>query len=332
MTNQLPSPHTPIAVLGAGAWGTALALSLARRGQTVTLWSIEVPEVALMKAEKTNRRYLPGFDFPDTIHPTDQLSEAIQHCDDILMVVPSVGYRDTLNQLKPLLSASHRIISATKGIDAGTGKLPHEMVLEVLGEAFPFAALSGPSFANEVAIGLPTAVDVASHDKGFSKDIAARFHSSVFKVYVCDDVLGVELGGVVKNIMAIAIGICDGLGFGADARCALLSHGLNEIIRLGVVMGAEANTFTGLSGMGDLILTCLDNQSRNRRFGLAIGQGRPIDETERTMGHVVEGKRNAPLILQLAKKHGVDMPICQVVSRIIQGELAVSASVIQELI
>jgi glycerol-3-phosphate dehydrogenase (NAD(P)+) len=317
----------PITILGAGSWGTALALNLARRGQTVRLWSIEIAEVAAMLAERTNSRYLPGFDFPETIQPTANLAEAIKNIDDILIAVPSVGFRDTLSMLQPLVESNSRIICATKGLDADSGELLHHLVAEILGDDRLFAVLSGPSFAKEVAAGLPTAVVIAGHHKTFVTEVSERFESPIFRTHPSDDVIGVEIGGVVKNVIAIATGISDGMELGSNARCALITRGLAEITRLGIKLGAKPETFMGLSGMGDLILTCSDDQSRNRRLGLSIGKGRDIHIAEREIGQVVEGKRNAELVAMLAKTKGIEMPICNMVWEILQGNISVHANV-----
>lgn len=320
-------PLKPITILGAGSWGTALALYLARRGQTVRLWSVEISEVSAMLAERTNNRFLPGFAFPDQIQPTANLAEAIKQVDDILMAVPSVGFRDTLFMLKSYIEPTARILCATKGLDADTDQLLHEVVKEVMGKDRPFAVLSGPSFAREVAAGLPAAVVIASHDNQTRMELAQRFDSALFRIYPSEDVIGVELGGVVKNVIAIATGISDGMGLGANARCALITRGLAEIIRLGIKLGAKQETFIGLSGMGDLILTCSDDQSRNRRLGLSIGKGRDIQAAEKEIGHVVEGKRNAELVCKLAKMHDIDMPVSSVVWDILQGKLTAKEAI-----
>jgi glycerol-3-phosphate dehydrogenase (NAD(P)+) len=319
--------HKPITILGAGSWGTALALTLARRGQTVRLWSIEIPEVAAMLAERTNNRYLPGHPFPDTIQPTANLAEAVKNVDDIVMAIPSVGFRDTLNMLKPLIGPTSRIVCVSKGLDADTGKLFHEVVSEILGPERQYAVLSGPSFAKEVAAKLPTAVVIASHHPVLKKELIERFQSPLFRTYPSDDVVGVELGGVVKNVIAIATGISDGMELGSNARCALITRGLAEIMRLGEKMGAKQETFIGLSGLGDLILTCSDDQSRNRRLGLSMGKGRDIKAAEKEIGQVVEGKRNAELVAILAKTHGVDMPISAIVWEILQGHVTAREAV-----
>lgn len=321
----------PITILGAGSWGTAIALYLARRGQTVRLWSVEISEVAAMLAERTNNRFLPGFNFPDTLQPTANLAEAVKGIDDILVVVPSVGFRDTISMLKPLITPTIRITCASKGLDSDTGQLLGEVVEEILGKEQPYAVLSGPSFAREVAMGLPAAVVIASKHENMLKELTERFNSAIFRIYTSHDVTGVELGGVVKNVIAIATGISDGMELGSNARSALITRGLSEIIRLGLAMGAKLETFIGLSGMGDLILTCSDNQSRNRRLGLALGKGRDIEEATREIGQVVEGKRNAELVAKLAEQYGVEMPICEMIWQIMKGKITTKEAVDQLL-
>ncbi|OGT42572.1 MAG: glycerol-3-phosphate dehydrogenase [Gammaproteobacteria bacterium RIFCSPHIGHO2_12_FULL_37_34] len=316
-------PFKPITILGAGSWGTALALYLARSGQVVRIWSVEIPEIAAMLAERANNRYLPGFSFPDLIQPTANLAEAVKDIDDVIVAVPSIGFRETLIMLKSLIPVHLRMTCATKGLDTDTGQLLHEVAAEVLGARYPFAVLSGPSFAREVAAGLPSAVVIASQDKQLLEDLTHRFNSQIFRIYASHDVVGVEIGGAVKNVIAIATGISDGMELGANARSALITHGLDEMMHLGMALGGKAETFVGLSGMGDLILTCTDNQSRNRRLGLSIGQGHDLQEAEREIGQVVEGKRNAELVVLLAKRHNVSMPICELIWEILQGKLGV---------
>lgn len=320
--------HQPIAILGAGSWGTALALYLARRGQQVRLWSVVPEEIVALKADRSNQRFLPGFDFPDTITPTDDLAQAIAGVSDIIMAVPSVGFKDTLQLLKPLKQAHQAIVCVSKGLDTNNGLLPNEMMVEVFGEAAPFAVLSGPSFAREVAAGLPTAVVIASHQPSLVKRLRARFDSEIFRTYASHDVIGVEIGGVVKNVYAIATGICDGLHLGANTRSAIITHGLAEMIHLGTALGGQLVTFTGLSGVGDLMLTTCDNQSRNRRLGLALGHGHNIEEAEKSIGQVVEGKRNAELVLMIAKRKQVPMPICQIICDLLQGKGNAKSAVI----
>jgi glycerol-3-phosphate dehydrogenase (NAD(P)+) len=309
----------PITILGAGSWGTAIALYLARRGQHVRLWSCVPAEISALLADRTNNQFLPGFPFPDTIQPIADLAEALKDIDDVLVAVPSVGYRDTLTMMKTLMKPSLRITSVTKGLDAETGQLLHEVAADILGHEHPYAVLSGPSFAREVAEGLPTSVCIASQYTDLRTDMIKRFDSPIFRAYPNDDIVGTEIGGVAKNVIAIATGISDGMELGSNARSALITRGLAEIIALGTALGGKLETFIGLSGLGDLILTCSDDLSRNRRLGLAIGRGKNIEAAEKEIGQVVEGKNSAELVNKLAAKHNVPMPICNTVCRILQG-------------
>lgn len=262
-----------IAVLGAGSWGTALSLLLARNGHTVYLWDNNATMLASLKTERTNSRYLPDVPFPDSIVIAETFEEALGQVNEILMVVPSHAFGKALSQLKPYLKKSHRIIWATKGLEMETGRFLHQVLEDILGKDFPYAVLSGPSFAREVGVGVPTAVAIASNNTAFLADLKHLFTSESFGVEATSDVVGVQLGGVVKNVLAVAVGISDGVGYGANTRAALMTKGLAEMIALGQKLGAELSTLTGLAGCGDLILTCTDNQSRNRRFGLALAEG-----------------------------------------------------------
>src|SRR5437868_4881182 len=235
----MDKPLKPIAILGAGSWGTAIALYLARHGQTVRMWSIEKSEIDAMQKERANNRFMPGFDLPNEIQPTDNLEAAIKDVDDIVVVVPSVGFRHTLSLLKPLLQPNQRIICAAKGLDTDTGQLLSDVALDVLGKDRPFAVLSGPSFAREVAAGLPCAVVIASHNQALLIDLKNRFNSQLFRIYTSDDVIGVEVGGMAKNVIAIATGISDGMQLGSNARSALITRGLAEIMRLGTALGGK---------------------------------------------------------------------------------------------
>jgi glycerol-3-phosphate dehydrogenase (NAD(P)+) len=314
--------HPPIAILGAGSWGTALALYLARLGQAVRLWAHDPHVIATMQAQRTNNRYLPGYLFPDSLQPVADLAETIQDSGDILIAVPSVAFRGILTSLKPYLPAKTiRIVWVTKGLDPQSGKLLHDVALEILGNKHEYAILSGPSFAKEVAEGLPTAIVAASHHTEFANDLVARFNSPVFRVYSSTDIIGVEMGGIVKNVLAIATGISDGMKLGANARSALITRGLTEIVRLGMALGGQQDTFMGLTGLGDLVLTCTDDQSRNRRFGLALSKNKTAQEAENEIGQVVEGKRNAELIMRLAAQYHVEMPITEAVWEILRGNL-----------
>ncbi len=314
-----------IAVLGAGSWGTALALVLARQGHTVNLWAHRQHHVEALNRDRRNARYLPEAELPEGILATASLGEATAGAELVLIVVPSQAFAGLLQQLAALPQPPHALAWATKGLDAESGGLLHHRAVQVLPDAVQ-AVLSGPSFAAEVARGLPTAVTVASADAGFGRTVARAFHGERFRVYTSDDVVGVELGGAVKNVLAIATGIADGLGFGANARAGLITRGLAEVRRLGRVMGAADHTLMGLSGVGDLILTCTDDQSRNRRMGLALGRGRSLADAERDIGQTVEGLRTAGELARLPAARGVEMPICEQVHRLVACEVDAAAA------
>lgn len=309
--------HQPIAILGAGSWGTALALHLSRLGRPVRLWTPNAASAAEMISERVNKQYLPGLAFPDCLQPTNNLQEAIKDIDTILIAVPSAGFREVLSLIQPLISSKTRILWATKGLDNLNGNLLHETAQELLGKHRPYAVLSGPSFAREVAVGLPTAVVIASPDTLFAHDLLHYFNSTHFRIYLSTDIIGVEIGGVVKNVLAIATGIADGMKLGANARSALITRGLAEMIRFGLALGGQYETFTGLAGLGDLVLTCTDNQSRNRRFGMSVGEGKKSDAAEKEIGQVVEGKLNAVQVFELANKFSIEMPITEAVCQVI---------------
>ncbi len=305
-----------VAVLGVGSWGTALALLLARNGHAVRLWGHDPEEVAPLRHERENRRYLPGIAFPAALTATADLAEALASVDLALVVVPSHAYAATLARLRPLLPAAAGFAWATKGLERD-GRFLHQVTADVLGAAWPAAIISGPSFAGEVARGLPTAVTVAATDPAHAARVAALLHGSNLRAYTSSDVVGVELGGAVKNVLAIAAGIADGLGFGANARAALMTRGLAEMTRLGLAAGGQRETFMGLAGIGDLVLTCTDDQSRNRRFGLAIGRGQSAEAACAAIGQVVEGAATVHAALQLARTLGVEMPITEQVDRVL---------------
>lgn len=308
MDKDSPQPTTdPIAVLGAGSWGTALAILLARNGVPTRLWSYDAAQVAAMLATRRNVPYLPDHPLDASMQITADLAACVSGVNDILVVVPSAGFRDTIAALPPLLT-NPRIVWGTKGLDPNQQML-HEVVAEFFSEKTPMAALSGPSFAKEVASDLPTAVSVATNNRPFAESLVARFHNPRFRVYINDDLTGVELCGVVKNILAIAVGMCDGLGFGANARCALITRGLAEMLRLMLALGGKPETLMHLAGVGDTILTCTDNQSRNRRFGLAVAKELDVAKAQADIGQAVEGYRNTKQVHTLAAKHQVDMPI-----------------------
>jgi len=306
-----------IAVLGAGSWGTALAILLGQNGHQVNLWSHNAEHANLMQQARENSRYLAGLTFPETLNVSADLEKTLKNINDILIVVPSHAFRKTLKTIKPFITNSHRIAWATKGLEADSCKLLHQVAREVLGDKISLAVISGPTFAKEVAQGLPGAVMIASGDQALALDWAHLLHNNYFRAYTGRDVIGVELGGACKNVIAIAAGIADGMGFGANARAALIARALAEITRLGLSLGAKAETFTGLTGLGDLVLTCTDDQSRNRRTGLALGKGKNLDAVVKQIGQVVEGVATAKEVVALAKKQNIDMPITEQVYNVL---------------
>ncbi len=315
-----------VTVLGAGSWGTALAMLLARNGIQVELWDRDPEHIEQLLRDRTNQRYLPGIELPELVSPVADLNAALEHADFILIVVPSSGFRSVLQRVRNQAGSSFNLIWASKGLEPGSGKFLHQVVEEELPEHRSIAVLSGPSFAKEVARGLPTAVTVASRNTEYARSVAKLFHCHEFRAYTSDDVIGVELGGSVKNVLAIAAGISDGLGYGANARAALITRGLAEIMRLGTKLGGQRETFMGLAGVGDLVLTCTDDQSRNRRLGLALGKGIPLEQAVTDIGQAVEGLHTAKELDELARSQQVDMPITEQVKRVLyDGEEAAAA-------
>lgn len=302
----------PVSVLGAGSYGTALAIALARNGHKTYLWGHNPDKMVQLAAARMNSEFLPNITFPDSLVVESCLAQALDAARDLLIVVPSHVFADVLVQIKPHLRTEHRIMWATKGLERDTGRLLQEVALQILGENHPLAVLSGPTFAKELAQGLPTAISLAADNKQFADEMQQRIHcSKTFRVYLNDDMVGVQLGGAIKNVIAIGAGISDGMGFGANARTALITRGLAEISRLGASLGANPNTFMGMAGLGDLVLTCTDNQSRNRRFGLMLGQGKTAEQAMTEIGQVVEGFHNTKEAFLLAQKQGVEMPIVE---------------------
>jgi len=316
-----------VTVLGAGSWGTALALLLARNGHTALLWGNDAARQARLEHERQNSAYLPGIPFPANLHVRDSLAEAAQSSSRFLIAVPSRAFRTTLTVLQPLLSTNAVLACATKGLEPGSGKLLSEVALESLGAERSLAVVSGPTFAREVALNMPSALTVASNNVKVADEVASWLRNERVRVYTSGDVAGVQLGAAIKNVMAIAAGISDGLGFGANARAALITRGLAELTRLGVAMGGKAETFMGLTGAGDLILTCTDDSSRNRRVGLALGRGRKLPEILAELGQEAEGVATARELYQLAMKLDVDMPITAQIYRVLYENLAPHAAV-----
>ncbi len=312
------SNSLPLAVVGAGSWGTALAIQFARTGRMTRLWGRDQKDLADMRANRENSHYLPGAAFPPTLSAADDLAACIGEDNaDILIAVPSHAFREMLEQVLPMTTATTRFCWATKGFELETGSLPHEVATQVLGTERPLAVLSGPTFAKEVGAGLPTAMTIASSNKRFVDDLAQSISDETFRAYTSGDVIGVEVGGAVKNVLAIGAGLSDGLGFGANTRIALINRGLAEMTRLGVALGAEAETFMGLAGMGDLVLTCTDDLSRNRRMGLALAAGKTRAQAEEEIQQVVEGVLAARAVREKAQAVGIDMPIVEQIYRVL---------------
>jgi glycerol-3-phosphate dehydrogenase (NAD(P)+) len=319
-----------ISVLGAGSWGTALAIQLAAAGQPAVLWGRHRTELETFARERRNARYLPDAAFPNSLHVEPDLSRAMAASSDVLIAVPSHALRELLEQIAIHRQPNVRLAWATKGFELSTGLLPHQVVAEVVGNDIPGAVVSGPTFAKEVGAGLPTAMTVASEDQQFARDLAQRLSGRSFRAYTSTDMVGVEIGGAIKNVLAIGAGMSDGLGFGANTRIALITRGLVEMTRLGVALGARRETFMGLAGLGDLVLTCTDNQSRNRRFGLALASGSAVADALASIGQVVEGVLAAKAVRSVAARAQVEMPICEQIYRIVH-EGAAPREAVKEL-
>jgi glycerol-3-phosphate dehydrogenase (NAD(P)+) len=304
-----------IAVLGAGAWGTALAIQLSHK-YAVALWAYNHEHVATMRRECANHQYLGDFAFNENLSVEDNLGAALKDANLILSVVPTAGFRPILKEIKKL-GCKAPVIWANKGLEPGTAKLPHEVAAEELGAGQSWGVLSGPSFAEELVHDLPTAVAIASADKAFARNTAALFHGSNLRVYTSDDVVGVSVGGALKNVIAIAAGISDGMKFGNNARAALITRGLAEMTRFGLALGGKKETFMGLTGVGDLILTCTGEYSRNRDVGLHLARGEALDDILPALGHVAEGVYTAREVVSRAAQMNVEMPITHEVDQVL---------------
>lgn len=317
----------PIAVLGAGSWGTALAIQLSRAGHDVLLWGNNVDHVQLLSEQRCNQQYLPDVSFPERLQITASLEQAMASPAWVLIAIPSHAYRSFLHKNSHLFKPDLGVAWASKGLEQGTGKLIHQVVAEELPQCHKTAVMSGPTFAGEVARDLPTAITVASASADFSRQISDDLHSGRFRVYLSTDLIGVELGGAFKNVLAIAAGAADGLGFGANTRAALITRGLAEMMRLGEAMGGQCETFMGLAGMGDLILTCTDNQSRNRRTGLLLAQGKTLEQVQTEIGQAIEGIKTAKEVMNLARKYNVEVPITEQVYRVLYENCPIDKAV-----
>lgn len=316
--------RTTIALLGSGSWGTAVAIHLAKVGHKVLLWGHNPQHVAHMAEHRRNNRYLPDVVFPENLHPSSDLNQCVQEADYVIIAVPSHAFADLLTRLDKV----HQGLAwLTKGLDPESNQLLSELVANKFGTDFPIAVISGPSFAKEIARFLPTALTLASNNLTYQRKLHELFHHDNIRVYLSDDLIGVQLCGAVKNVLAIACGISDGLGYGANAKAALITRGLAEMSRLGLSLGAHLETFIGLAGVGDLVLTCTDDQSRNRRFGLLLGQQISIKNAEKQIGQVVEGKHNAAQVCAMAQKNQIEMPICQQINDLLQNKINATQAV-----
>jgi len=318
--NKLIKKKCPITVIGAGSWGTALAIQLARADNEVQLWGRDLELMQKLHDQRSNERYLPGSKFPEKLSVCLDWDKALLRQQRLLVSVPSHAFRRVLQNIRQSKSVSLDTLElawATKGFELDTGLLPHQVVIQVIPECQHYAVLSGPTFALEVGANLPTAITVAGSDDAWSSTMADCLRTKNFIAYTSTDVVGVEIGGAVKNALAIGAGLSDGLGFGANARIALINRGLREMSRLGLAMGARQETFVGLAGMGDLVLTCTDNQSRNRRMGLALAAGKSIESASAEIGQVVEGIGAARAVYEQARRLGVRMPIIEQIYRVV---------------
>ena len=331
MQQALPTQakHAPVkhvAVLGAGSWGTALAALIARHGHSTVLWGRDAAVIEAVDERHENPRYLPGVALPESLRATTDLAAALRGADLVLVVVPSHAFTETLHALAPLRPAGAGVAWATKGFEPGSGRFLHEVAADVLGNGgldpgVPLAVVTGPSFAREVAQGLPTALTVHSDDEGFAGIVAEALHGPAFRAYTGSDMLGAELGGAMKNVLAVATGAADGMGLGLNARTGLITRGLNEMLRLNAAIGGRPETLMGLAGLGDLVLTCTGDLSRNRRLGLALGRGQSLADAVREIGQVVESVQTADEVMRLADRHGLELPIAQNVRDVLHGDI-----------
>ena len=317
-----PTRSAPtVAVVGAGSWGTALAALIARHGHPTVLWGRGADAIAAIAHRHQNPRYLPGITLPDSLRATTDLAAALRDADLVLVVVPSHAFAETLHALAPHRPAKAGVAWATKGFEPGSGRFLHEVAEDILGRHVPLAVVTGPSFAKEVAAGLPTALTVHSDDAGFAQLVADVLHGPAFRAYTGDDMLGAELGGAMKNVLAVATGVADGMQLGLNARAGLITRGLNEMLRLNQAIGGQPETLMGLAGLGDLVLTCTGDLSRNRRLGLALGRGQSIADAVREIGQVVESVQTVDAVMRQADQHGVELPISRAVQAVLHGQI-----------
>ena len=306
-----------LGIIGAGSWGTALALQAAAGGKPVTLWEYDATIARKLDSERQNSRYLPGITFPDNLLISSNLRDCVSDCSEILVVVPSSAFRSVLQQLKDFIRPEQGIAWATKGLDPDDGELLYQVAQHIFGNNLPLAALSGPSFALEVAQYKPTAISLASNNEDLANRIVKSLHSDTFRIYTSNDLAGVCLGGAYKNVLAIAAGIADGLELGFNTRAALITRGLTEMQRLGLTLGGQAETFTGLAGLGDLVLTCTSDLSRNHRLGAALAKGETLEDIQTNIGQVTEGVETTRVIHKLANTYQTDLPIAEEVYKVL---------------
>ena len=309
-----------LAVLGAGSWGTALAAQAARNDVATMLWGRDADAIGQMQATRCNARYLPGLSLPDTLEYSTDLAHTVGEADMVLIVVPSHAFSSTVREIAPMLRPGVGVAWATKGFEPGSGRFLHEVAREAFGDGVPLAIVTGPSFAREVTAGLPTAVTAHSDDPDFVRQVARTLHGPSFRVYTGSDMLGAELGGAMKNVLAVATGVADGMQLGLNARAGLITRGLNEMQQLNAALGGRPETLMGLAGLGDLVLTCTGDLSRNRRLGLALGQGQSVADAVKAIGQVVESIQTADEVMRLANRHGLDLPISAQVQRVLHGD------------
>jgi glycerol-3-phosphate dehydrogenase (NAD(P)+) len=311
--------NKPVFVIGAGSWGTALALVLAKNERTVFLWDNDTQHINSLIQDCCNQKHLPGVKFPENLKPVIEFP-ADNNVVDFVIVVPCEYLENVLHKLENKKSGNISLCLASKGLAPDSLKLNHEIVSDIMGDIH-VGILSGPSFAKEVATGLPTAVTIASSNPDVAEHYMQMFHNESFRIYTHDDIVGVQVGGAVKNVMAIAAGVSDGLDFGANTRAAVITRGLAEITRLGIAMGGRLETFMGLAGLGDLVLTCTDDQSRNRRLGLALAKGQNLESAKSEIGQAIEGVRTVVAVKELADKYQIEMPISEQIYQLINGEI-----------
>ena len=310
-----------VAVLGAGSWGTALAALIARHGHRTVLWGRDAAAIETLNTTHANARYLPGIALPSSLRATHDLADAMRGADLVLVVVPSHAFAETLRALAPHRPSHAGVAWATKGFEPGSGRFLHEVAGEVLGDGVPLAVVTGPSFAKEVAQGLPTALTVHGDSPEFTQQVADVLHGPAFRAYTGEDMLGAELGGAMKNVLAVATGVADGMQLGLNARAGMITRGLNEMLRLNAAIGGKAETLMGLAGLGDLVLTCTGDLSRNRRLGLALGRGQKLEDAVREIGQVVESIQTADEVMRQADRHGIELPISAAVQAVLHGDI-----------